>query len=100
MSLLLTPRHANRFRIIPSEAFDAKLIEEVYATSADEVSIRRLALLFSFLAVGSFADADQMPHTKEAECYHLHAKLALCEGSIISDPDVTVVQCLVGPYSR
>ena len=83
-----------RYIITPSKDFEAKLIDEVYS-SGDEVSVRSLALIYCFLMVGAVADADKKLDMRQVERYQLYARVALCEGSIIYEPDMNVVRSLV-----
>lgn len=81
--------------ISPSDKFEEKLIQVVYSAALDEMPIRRMSLLFAIMAIGSCADAELRPEMKVAECYHMLSLIALCDGAVIDDPDLTLVQCLV-----
>ena len=83
-----------RYIIVPSTDFEAKLIEEVYS-SGDDVPVRSLALMYCFLMIGAVADADKKLDMRQVERYQLYARVALCEGSIIYEPDMNVLRSLV-----
>ncbi|KAJ3976866.1 fungal-specific transcription factor domain-containing protein [Lentinula raphanica] len=80
--------------IHPDPSFISNLLHHCYATSLEELSPRRLALLFMILAIGCLVDLHRPAGSPDAEKYHMLARAALCEVPILEDTTLDTVTAL------
>jgi hypothetical protein len=74
--------------------FFQNLTHHCYVNPVEELSPRRLALLFIILAIGSFLDLDRPAEHPDAEKYHSLARAALCEISLLEDTTLETITTL------
>jgi hypothetical protein len=72
------------------------LVHHVYTSTLEDLSSRRLALLYMVMAVGSQVDVSQPIDTPRAEVYHNLARAAICQVPIMEHPDLDLMHTLVG----
>ncbi|KAF5369123.1 hypothetical protein D9615_010426 [Tricholomella constricta] len=77
-----------------SETFLQNLIHHCYATSIEDLSPRRLALLLMVLSVGSLVDLRRPLGSLYGEAYHHLARAAVCEIPLMEEPDFDVLHAL------
>ncbi|KAJ3992327.1 fungal-specific transcription factor domain-containing protein [Lentinula boryana] len=80
--------------IHPDPSFISNLLHHCYSTSLEELSPRRLALLFMILAIGCLIDLKRPAESPDAEKYHMLARAALCEIPVLEDTTVETVTAL------
>ncbi|GLB45485.1 putative fungal specific transcription factor [Lyophyllum shimeji] len=79
----------------PSETFFPNLAHHCYTSPTQDLSPRRLALLFMILAVGCLVDLHQRPpDSPDAERYHQFARAALCEIPVMEETNVETITAL------
>ncbi|KAL0581182.1 hypothetical protein V5O48_000872 [Marasmius crinis-equi] len=79
----------------PDEVFYPNLAHHCYTTSAEELSTRRLALLYMILAIGCKVDVhEHSAESPDAEHYHTLARAALSEVSVLEDTTVETITAL------
>ncbi|KAF9267290.1 hypothetical protein L218DRAFT_955169 [Marasmius fiardii PR-910] len=77
------------------ETFYPNLAHHCYATPPEELSTRRLALLFMILAIGCKVDIrGHRTDSPDAEHYHTLARAALSEVSVLDDTTVETITAL------
>ncbi|KAG7088270.1 hypothetical protein E1B28_012284 [Marasmius oreades] len=77
------------------ETFYPNLAHHCYATPPEELSTRRLALLFMILAIGCKVDIQRhSTDSPDAEHYHTLARAALSEVSVLDDTTVETITAL------
>jgi hypothetical protein len=77
------------------EVFFSNLTHHCYESSVEELSSRRLALLYMILAIGCLVDLNKRgPESPEAEQYHILGRAALCETSVMEDTTVETITAL------
>jgi hypothetical protein len=78
----------------PDATFFPNLVHHCYTTSLEELSPRRLALLFMLIAIGSLLDLNRPLNSTDSEKYHTLARAALCEISVLEDTTVETITAL------
>jgi hypothetical protein len=71
------------------------LINHVYANSLEDLSSRRLALLYILMAIGLQVDVSQRVDNPRADVYHALARATICETPIMEHPDMDLMHTLV-----
>ncbi|KAJ4481959.1 fungal-specific transcription factor domain-containing protein [Lentinula aciculospora] len=82
------------WHIHPDPSFIFNLLHHCYSTSLEELSPRRLALLFMILAIGCLVDLNRPAESPDSEKYHMLARAALCEIPVLEDTTVETVTAL------
>lgn len=90
----MTDCGVGRYNPHPNETFFPNLLHHCYEIPIEELSSRRLALIFMILAIGCLVDLDREPDSPLAEDYHVLARAALCETSVMEDTDVETITAL------
>ncbi|KAI3616044.1 hypothetical protein WG66_014000 [Moniliophthora roreri] len=79
----------------PDETFYPNLAHHCYTSSIEDLSTRRLALLFMILAIGCKVDTQKHgPESSDAERYHTLGRASLCEVSVLEDTTVETITAL------
>ncbi|KIK57140.1 hypothetical protein GYMLUDRAFT_46373 [Collybiopsis luxurians FD-317 M1] len=78
----------------PDDSFFPNLTHHCYSTALEELSPRRLALLFMLLALGSLVDLKRPAKSLDSEKYHTLARAALCEISLLEDATLETITAL------
>jgi hypothetical protein len=60
----------------------------------EDVRSRKLGLLLMILSIGSFVDLSPGNHSAQGEAYQHLARAALCEKSILEEPDFDLLHTL------
>ncbi|KAF5382310.1 hypothetical protein D9757_008470 [Collybiopsis confluens] len=74
--------------------FFPNIIHHCYSTVTEELSPRRLALLFMILAIGSIVDLARPLDPSDSEKYHGLGRAALCEISLLEDTTLETITAL------
>ncbi|KAF8827491.1 hypothetical protein HHX47_DHR4000200 [Lentinula edodes] len=80
--------------IHPDPSFISNLLHHCYSTPLEELSPRRLALLYMILAIGCYVDLNRPAESPDSEKYHMLARAALCEIPVLEDTTVETVTAL------
>ncbi len=84
-----------RFNLDSSETFLPDLLNCCYSPPIELLNPRRLALLLMHLSIGSLVDQTRPLSSLNGEAYHHLASAAVCEISLMEEPDFDVLQALV-----
>ena len=71
------------------------MLDYCYFTQIELLSPRRLALLLMYLSIGSLVDQTRPLGSLNGEAYHHLARAAVCEISLMEEPDFDVLHALV-----
>jgi hypothetical protein len=85
----------NRYNLDPSETFMPNLIHHVYTSPLEDLSSRRLALLYMLMTIGLQVDVSQPVDTPRAHVYYNLARAAICQIPIMEYPDLDLMHTLV-----
>lgn len=83
-----------QYNLDPSETWLPNLVHHVYTTPVEELSFRRLSLLFIMMAMGTLVDLNQRNDSPKAELYHRLARASLCEMNLMDEPSLDLLQTL------
>jgi len=84
-----------RYNPHPSETFFPNLAHHCYTSPTEDLSPRRLALLFMILSVGCLVDLHKRgPDSPDAERYHQFARASLCEIPVMEETNVETITAL------
>lgn len=84
-----------RYNLDPSETWLRNLVHHVYTTPVENLSFRRLSLLFIMMAIGLLVDLEQRNESPRAEVFHRLARASLCEMNLMDEPSLDLLQTLV-----
>ncbi|KAJ3917468.1 fungal-specific transcription factor domain-containing protein [Lentinula edodes] len=83
------------WQYVPSDSiFLGSETHELLTTPLEELSPRRLALLYMILAIGCYVDLNRPAESPDSEKYHMLARAALCEIPVLEDTTVETVTAL------
>lgn len=85
----------NRYNLDPSETFMPNLINHVYTCQLEDLSSRRLALLYMLMTIGLQVDVSQLVDTPRAHVYYNLARATICQIPIMEHPDLDLMHTLV-----
>ena len=71
------------------------MLDYCYSMPIETLSPRRLALLLMHLSIGSLVDQTRPLGSLNGEAYHHLARAAVCEISLMEEPDFDVLHVLV-----
>ena len=71
------------------------MLDYCYSMPIETLSPRRLALLLMHLSIGSLVDQTRPLGLLNGEAYHHLARAAVCEISLMEEPDFDVLHVLV-----
>ncbi|KIJ62737.1 hypothetical protein HYDPIDRAFT_114430 [Hydnomerulius pinastri MD-312] len=83
-----------QYNLDPSETWLPNLVHHVYTTPVQDLSFRRLSLLFIMMSIGLLVDLHQQNESPRAEVYHRLARASLCEMNLMDEPSLDLLQTL------